>query len=122
MSYDSNNVFAKILRGEIPCKKVYEDDHVLAFDDISPQAPVHTLVIPKGPYRSVNEVAASASEAELAALLRAIGTVAKLKGCDQSGYRVITNIGDDGHQEVPHLHFHIIGGAPTGPMLSKRPA
>lgn len=120
MSYDPNNIFAKILRGEIPCKKVYEDDYVLAFDDIAPQAPVHTLVIPKGPYRSMNELAAEASEAEIAGLMRAIGTVAKMKGCDQSGYRVITNIGTDGGQEVPHLHFHIVGGHTVGPMLSKR--
>lgn len=120
MTYDPNNIFAKILRGEIPCKKVYEDDHVLAFDDIAPQAPVHTLVIPKGPYKSMNEMASQASDAEQAALMRAIGTVAKMKGCDQSGYRVITNIGNDGHQEVPHLHFHVLGGHPMGVMVSKR--
>ncbi len=119
MAYDPNNVFAKIIRGEIPCKKVHEDEHTLAFDDIQPQAPVHTLVIPKGPYVSMNEFHAEASDAEIAAFTRAIGKVAALKGVAKSGYRLIANNGGDGHQEVPHLHVHVLGGRPLGRMLKK---
>jgi diadenosine tetraphosphate (Ap4A) HIT family hydrolase len=119
MAYDDGNIFAKILRGEIPCKKVYEDDHVLAFDDIAPKAPVHTLVIPKGPYVSITDMAKAGKDAEIAALMRAIGTVAEMKGCADSGYRVISNTGEDGGQEVPHLHFHVLGGRPIGPMVKK---
>jgi diadenosine tetraphosphate (Ap4A) HIT family hydrolase len=119
MVYDPQNIFAKILRGEIPCSKVYEDEHVLAFDDIAPQAPVHTLVIPKGPYASVSEMSAEASAEELAALMKALGTVAALKGVKDSGYRVIANTGQDGAQDVPHLHFHILGGRPIGPMIKR---
>jgi diadenosine tetraphosphate (Ap4A) HIT family hydrolase len=110
MAYDQQNIFAKILRGEIPCAKVYEDDYVLAFDDIAPQAPVHTLVIPKGPYQSINEISAEGKTEELAALLKALGTVAEIKGVKETGYRVITNTGSDAAQDVPHLHFHILGG------------
>lgn len=121
MSYDTNNIFAKILRGEIPCSKVYEDDHVLAFNDINPACPVHVLVIPKGPYRSITEMSEAGAEAELAALMRALGTVAKMTGVAETGYRVISNTGDHGHQEVPHLHFHVLGGRPVGRMVS-RPA
>lgn len=120
MSYDDTNIFARILRGEIPCQKVYEDDHVLAFDDISPACPVHVLVIPKGPYRSITEMAAEGKDAELAALLRALGTVARQTGVDQTGYRVISNTGEDGHQEVPHLHFHVLGGRPVGRMVGRQ--
>lgn len=119
MAYDPDNIFAKILRGDIPCSKVYEDDFVLAFDDISPKAPVHTLVIPKGPYLSITEMAADGKDEEIAALFRTIATVAKMKGITEGGYRVIANTGADGGQEVPHLHFHLVGGAPVGPMLMK---
>ena len=118
--YDDNNVFAKILRGEIPCKKVFEDTYVLAFDDIHPQAPVHTLVIPKGKYVSMKDFAEKASEAEITALMRALGKVAELKGVKDSGYRVLANAGTDAHQEVPHLHFHIFGGRALGPMLTRK--
>lgn len=116
--YDDNNIFAKVLRGEIPCKKVYEDDYTLAFEDIHPQAPVHTLVIPKGKYVSMRDFTAKGSDAELAAFVRAIGTVAKLKDVDDQGYRVIVNTGVDGGQEVPHLHVHVCGGRRLGRMLA----
>ena len=119
MAYDSNNLFARILRGEIPCKKMYEDEHVLAFHDIRPQAPVHVLVIPKGAYISLDDFHERASEAELAAFTRAIGKVARLAGVAESGYRVIANTGADGHQEVPHLHFHVLGGRQLGRMLPR---
>jgi diadenosine tetraphosphate (Ap4A) HIT family hydrolase len=117
MAYDDNNVFAKILRGEIPCRKVYEDAHALAFHDINPQAPVHVLVIPKGRYVSMDDFTAGASPAEQAGLVRAVGEVARLMGVDKTGYRVLTNIGRDGHQEVLHLHFHVFGGRRLGRML-----
>ena len=120
MSYDDNNIFAKILRGEIPCKKVHEDLHTLAFDDINPQAPVHTLVIPKGKYVSMTEFAANASDVELAAFSRAILKVVQTKGLKEGGYRLITNNGPNGGQEVPHLHVHVVGGSPLGPMLVRR--
>lgn len=119
MSYDTNNVFAKILRGEIPCKKVYEDQHVLAFQDIRPQAPVHVLVIPKGAYVSLDDFHEKASDAEIAAFIRAVGKVARMSGVAESGYRVIANTGVNGHQEVPHLHFHVLGGRPLGRMLPR---
>src|SRR5256885_382205 len=121
MSYDPNNAFARILRGELPCKKIYEDQHVLAFHDIRPQAPVHVLVIPKGAYVSLNDFHTQASEAEQAALMRALGQVAAMAGVAEKGYRLIANNGADGHQEVPHLHFHILGGRQMGRMVS-RPA
>jgi histidine triad (HIT) family protein len=120
MAYDDNNIFARILRGEIPCKKVYEDEHVLAFHDIRPQTPVHILVIPKGAYASLDDFAASASDAEIAALMRATGRIAREQGLDASGYRVLANNGADANQEVPHLHFHIFGGRKLGRMI--RPA
>ncbi len=120
MSYDENNIFAKILRGEIPCNKVYEDDYVLAFHDIRPQAPVHVLVIPKGPYSDWSHFAAEASDDEIAAWVRAAGRVAREMGLSANGYRVLANIGEHGHQEVPHLHLHLFGGGPLGPMLSRR--
>ena len=118
-TYDENNIFAKILRGEIPCKKVHEDEHTLAFEDIAPQAPVHTLVIPKGKYVSVDDFAARATDAEIGALIRAVGKVARLKGVADPGYRLLSNIGAEGGQVVPHLHFHILGGAKLGAMLVK---
>jgi diadenosine tetraphosphate (Ap4A) HIT family hydrolase len=119
MAYDSNNIFAKILRGEIPCKKVYEDQHVLAFSDIRPQAPVHVLVIPKGAYVTFDDFQEKASDAEIAALGRAIGKVAKMTGVAETGYRVISNAGANGRQEVPHLHLHVLGGRPMGRMVSR---
>ena len=117
MAYDPNNVFARILRGEIPCRKVYEDEHTLAFHDIGPQAPVHVLVVPKGQYISFDDFSANASEAEQAALLRAVGKIARDLGVAESGYRILSNIGTDGGQEVPHLHIHIFGGRRLGRML-----
>lgn len=117
--YDDNNIFARILRGEIPCKKVHEDEHTLAFEDINPRAPVHTLVIPKGKYVSMNDFAEKASDAEIAGLMRAVRTVAALKGVDASGFRLIANNGVDGGQEVPHLHFHVLGGRVIGTMVSR---
>jgi diadenosine tetraphosphate (Ap4A) HIT family hydrolase len=117
MAYDSNNVFARILRGEIPCKKVYEDEHVLAFHDINPQAKVHVLVIPKGQYLSMDDFSTKASEAEATALLRAVGRIARDLGIAESGYRILANTGRHGHQEVPHFHVHIFGGQPLGRMI-----
>ena len=119
MAYDPNNVFARILRGELPCTKVYEDAHTLAFHDIRPQAPVHILIIPKGAYESLDDFHAKGSDAEQAALMRAVGHVARVAGVGASGYRVIANTGRDGHQEVPHLHFHVLGGRPMGRMVSR---
>jgi len=119
MSYDDANIFAKILRGEIPCNKVYEDDHALAFHDIAPQAPVHVLVIPKGAYVSMDDFSAKASEAEIAGFMRAVGHVARALGVDASGYRILANQGRDAFQEVPHFHVHIFGGRPMQGMLRK---
>jgi len=119
MSYDSGNIFARILRGEVPCNRVYEDDHVLAFHDVNPARPVHVLIIPKGAYRSVNEMAADGKDVEIAALFRAIEKVAALTKVRDSGYRVVSNVGANGHQEVPHLHFHVLGGGPVGPMVKR---
>jgi diadenosine tetraphosphate (Ap4A) HIT family hydrolase len=117
MTYDPNNIFARILRGEIPCQKVYEDAHTLAFRDINPQAKVHVLVVPKGAYVSLDDFAAKASDAEIAALMRAIGEVARQLGLVESGYRILANHGRHSHQEVAHLHFHIFGGQPLGRMI-----
>ena len=119
MAYDPNNIFARILRGEIPCRKVYEDQHVLAFHDINPQTPVHILVIPKGEYVSFDDFSAKASAAELAAFLRAVGAIARDQGLADPGYRILANHGRDAHQEVPHFHVHIFGGRPLGRMISK---
>jgi diadenosine tetraphosphate (Ap4A) HIT family hydrolase len=119
MAYDPENIFAKILRNEIPADKVYEDEHVLAFNDIRPQAPVHVLVIPKGAYETWDAFADNASEAEQAALSRAVGKVARMIGASEGGYRVICNTGQNGGQEVPHLHLHILGGKRLGRMLSQ---
>ena len=117
MAYDNDNIFAKILRGEIPCDKVYETEHSLAFRDISPQTPVHVLGIPKGSYVSMDDFSANASEAEQADFLRSVGEVARMEGIVKNGYRVLSNIGRDGHQEVPHLHMHIFGGKDLGRMI-----
>jgi diadenosine tetraphosphate (Ap4A) HIT family hydrolase len=118
--YDDNNIFARILRGEIPCKKIHEDEYTLAFDDINPQAPIHALVIPKGKYISMKDFSAKASDAEIAGLIRAVGKVAELKGVKDPGYRILANAGPHSHQEVPHLHIHIFGGQPLGPMLVRK--
>jgi histidine triad (HIT) family protein len=117
--YDDTNVFARILRGELPCRKVYEDDHVLAFHDINPLAPSHILVIPKGAYVSWDDFSAKASDEEIAAFVRAVGTVAREAGLVESGYRLLANTGLNGGQEVPHLHVHIFGGKGLGPMLER---
>ena len=108
--YDDQNIFAKILRGEIPCNKVFEDDFALAFHDIRPQAPVHVLVIPKGPYVSWDDFTAKAEAGEIAGFMRAVGAVTRQLGVDGDGYRLMVNMGQNGHQEVPHLHVHIFGG------------
>ena len=118
MSYDKNNIFAKILRGEIPCKKVYENDHVLAFRDINPQKKVHVLVIPKGEYVDLDDFNKKASDKEIIELNKAITHISSLVGANKKGYRALTNIGSDGGQEVPHLHFHIFAGEKIGKMVS----
>ena len=119
LPYDDGNIFAKILRGEIPANKVYEDEWALAFHDIAPQAPVHILVIPKGAYVSWDDFSASASEAEIAGFVRAVGHVAREQGLVAPGYRLLANIGGHGHQEVPHLHVHLFGGRQMGAMLPR---
>ena len=116
-AYDDSNIFARILRGQIPNKTVYEDEWALAFHDINPQAPVHVLVIPKGPYVSWEDFSCDASDSEIAGYIRAIGTVARDLGLPTPGYRLLANVGINGHQEVPHLHVHIFGGKPMGAML-----
>ena len=122
MSYDENNIFAKILRGEIPCNKIYEDDYVLSFYDINPQKKIHALVIPKGKYIDLDDFNSKASDAEIAGLIKGIGNVAKKLGVSEvgkgGGYRSLVNVGGDGGQEVPHLHFHIFGGEKVGKMVS----
>ena len=117
--YDQSNIFARILRGEIPAKAVYEDAHALAFHDINPQAPVHILVIPKGPYVSWDDFSARASEAEIAGFVRGVGHVARENGLVAPGYRLLANAGGHSGQEVPHLHVHLFGGRPLGPMLAR---
>ena len=117
--YYDQNVFARILRGEIPSNKVFEDEWALAFHDINPQAPVHILVIPKGAYVSWDDFSQRASAAEIAGLVRAIGHVARKQGLVEPGYRVLVNTGLDSHQEIPHLHAHIFAGRPLGPMLAR---
>ncbi|GAO40000.1 HIT family protein [Sphingomonas changbaiensis NBRC 104936] len=119
VAYDPENIFARILRGEIPCSKVYEDEHALAFHDINPQAPQHILVIPKGAYVSWDDFSSKASEAEIAGFVRAVGRIARDAGLVEPGYRLLANTGPDSHQEVPHLHVHIFGGRPLGPMLAR---
>lgn len=110
MSYDSNNIFAKIIRGEIPCNKVYENDHVLAFRDIAPLAPTHILIIPKGAYISSDDFSANASDAEIIAFWRAVGDIGRQEGVDSGGYRLISNHGAHANQEVLHFHMHLVGG------------
>ena len=117
--YDDNNIFARILREEIPSKKVYEDEHALAFHDISPLAPTHILVIPKGPYVSWDDFSEKASDAEIAGLVRAVGRIARDEELVAGGYRLLANVGMNSGQEVPHLHVHIFGGRPLGPMLAR---
>ena len=119
MAYDRHNIFARILRGELPCRKVYEDEHVLAFHDIRPQAPTHIIVIPKGEYVSLDDFSEKASEAELVALLRAISRIAREQGVTDGGYRILSNHGAAAHQEVPHFHLHLFGGRDLGPMLRR---
>ncbi|MFL2878631.1 MAG: histidine triad nucleotide-binding protein [Candidatus Pelagibacter sp.] len=121
MSYDNNNIFAKILRGEIPCKKVYEDDYVLSFHDINPQKKIHVLVIPKGKYVDLDDFCKNAKSNEIVGLFKGIEVVSKKLGISSErgkGYRALTNIGSDGGQEVPHLHFHLFGGEKVGKMVS----
>ena len=122
MDYDKNNIFAKILRGEIPCKKIYEDEFVLAFHDINPQKKIHALVIPKGEYVGFDDFVSKASEKEIAGLIKGIGIVAKKLGVSEvakgRGYRSLVNVGENGGQEVPHLHFHIFGGERVGKMVT----
>ena len=117
--YDPNNIFAKIIRGEIPCNKLDECSHTLTFLDINPQAPIHVLIIPKGSYVDMDDFSSRASIEEQAAFIAAIGRAAKLTGAFEGGYRVISNVGRFGHQEVPHLHAHLLGGESIGPIRSR---
>ena len=121
MSYDKDNIFAKIIRGEIPCDKIYEDAYAIAFEDIRPQAPSHALVIPTGEYTDINDFSSNASNEEIVGFNRAVAKVADKLGISEqsggNGYRIIANAGKDSHQEVPHLHFHLLAGRPLGPML-----
>jgi histidine triad (HIT) family protein len=117
--YDDSNIFARILRGEIPSNKVFEDEHVLAFHDINPLSPTHVLVIPKGPYVSWDDFSDKASEEEISAFVRAVGRIAREAGLVDDGYRLLANTGMNAGQEVPHLHVHIFGGRPLGPMLAR---
>ena len=122
MSYDKNNIFAKILRGEIPCKKIYENKYILSFYDINPQKKVHALVIPKGEYTDLDDFSSRASEKEISELIKGVSLIAKKLGVSLSnngkGYRSLVNIGEHGGQEVPHLHFHLFGGEKVGKMVS----
>jgi diadenosine tetraphosphate (Ap4A) HIT family hydrolase len=115
--YDDQNIFARILRDEIPSKRVYEDEYAIAFHDIAPQAPVHVLVIPRGPYVSFADFSAHATDAEIAGFVRAVGTVARQMGLEAPGYRLLANMGEHSGQEVPHLHVHLFAGRPLGRML-----
>jgi len=122
MNYDKNNIFAKILRGEISCKKIYEDEYVLSFHDVNPQKKVHALVIPKGDYINLDDFSSKASDKEIAGLIKGISIAAKKLGVSEfsegGGYRSLINVGENGGQEVPHLHFHIFGGEKVGKMVS----
>ncbi len=118
-AYDIDNPFAKILRGDIPCKKVFEDDHALAFHDIQPQAPIHVLVIPKGAYVDMDDFTRRASAAEIAGFFRAVGEVARSLKAVESGYRFLANLGRDAHQEVSHFHVHIFAGRDLGGMIRR---
>lgn len=117
--YDDNNIFARILRGEIPARTLFENEYALAFYDIAPQAPVHVLVIPKGRYVSLTDFSAEAPAELQVGFWRAVGEAARQLNLDEPGYRIIANAGPHGHQEVPHLHVHILGGQPLGPMLAR---
>ena len=120
MSYDNNNIFAKILKGEVPCDKIYEDEYVLSFYDVNPQKKIHALVIPKGKYTNLDDFNENASEKEIIGLIKGISIVAKKLGVSSDvakGYRTLSNISDHGGQEVPHLHFHIFGGENVGKMV-----
>ena len=120
MTYDENNIFAKILRGKIPCKKIYEDEYILSFHDINPQKKIHALVIPKGKYIDLDDFNSKASDKEIVGLLKGISIVAKKLGISLDmgkGYRVLSNLSEDGGQEVPHLHFHLFGGERVGKMV-----
>ncbi|AQS86903.1 adenosine 5'-monophosphoramidase [Neoasaia chiangmaiensis NBRC 101099] len=119
MKYDRENIFARILRREIPVQPIYENDYVLAFADISPKAPVHVLIIPKGAYVSFDDFSLNASATEIVEMTRAVGKVARDMGLQESGYRLLSNVGPDSGQEVPHYHVHLCGGAPLGPLLAK---
>jgi histidine triad (HIT) family protein len=119
LPYDETNIFARVLRGEIPARKVHEDEYALAFHDINPQAPVHILVIPKGAYVSWDDFSARAPDAEIAGFVRAVGHVAREQGLVAPGYRLLANAGTNSGQEVPHLHVHLFGGRPLGPMLAR---
>jgi len=122
MKYDDNNIFAKIIRGEISCKKIYEDEYILSFYDINPQKKIHALVIPKGKYIDLDDFNENASDKEIVGLIKSISTVAKKLGIsvdnNGKGYRTLSNISDYGGQEVPHLHFHLFGGEKVGKMVS----
>jgi diadenosine tetraphosphate (Ap4A) HIT family hydrolase len=118
LAYDDTNIFARILRGEIPATRVYEDEWAIAFADIAPQAPTHVLVIPRGRYVSWDDFSARGATEEIAGFVRAVGTVARDRGLVASGYRLLANVGRDGGQEVPHLHVHLFAGQPLGPMLA----
>lgn len=115
--YDPQNVFARILRGELPCNKVYEDEYALAFHDIAPKAPVHVLIIPKGAYVSFADFSRNASEAEIAGFTRAVGTVSRQLDLEARGYRLLSNVGEEAGQEVPHFHVHLFGGRALGALL-----
>lgn len=117
--YDQQNVFARILRDEIPSRRVYEDEWAIAFHDLHPQTPVHVLVIPRGPFVSWADFSARGSDAEIAGFVRAVGAVARAMELEAAGYRLLANVGHDAHQEVPHLHVHLFGGRPLGPMLAR---
>jgi histidine triad (HIT) family protein len=119
LPYDDSNIFARILRGEIPCSKVYEDSHALAFHDINPQSPLHVLVIPKGAYVSWDDFSEHGSQDEIAGFVRAVGKVARDAGLVADGYRLLANVGRSSGQEIPHLHVHIFAGKPLGPMLAR---
>jgi len=118
-AYDDDNIFARILRGDLPCREVYDNEWALAFHDINPQAPAYVLVIPRGRWRSWADFSGLASEAEIAGYVRAIGHVARMLGLETPGYRLLANAGTDAGQEVPHLHVHLFGGSPLGPMLAR---
>lgn len=123
-AYDPDNIFARILRGEIPCRKVHEDEHVLAFHDIHPQAPTHVLIIPKGTYVSFDDFSRQAKPEEIVALFRAVGSIARQLGLapgdGDGGYRILANTGTDGGQEVPHFHVHLFGGRKLGRMIAAK--